>query len=55
MSALHQMIPILFVIQFVLVLLALVAAMLFAEPQALLPVRKSPRRVMARSVTVPRA
>jgi hypothetical protein len=55
MSVLHQMVPILFVIQFVLVLLALVSAMLFADPQVSLPARKSSRRDMARPITGPRA
>jgi hypothetical protein len=48
MSALHYMVPMILTFQFILVLLALVSAMLFADPQASLAPRKSSRRVMAR-------
>jgi hypothetical protein len=44
MSVLHLIVPMFFAIQFVLVLLALVSAMLFADPQVSLPARKSSRR-----------
>jgi len=47
MSALHQMVPMFFMIQFVVVLVALVASMLFAGPEFSLPAGKSPRRVRA--------
>jgi hypothetical protein len=33
MSVLHQMVPMFFLIQFVVVLVALIAAMLLADPQ----------------------
>jgi nitrogen fixation/metabolism regulation signal transduction histidine kinase len=44
MSVLHQMVPMFFLIQFVVVLVALVVAMLFADSQFSLPARKSCRR-----------
>jgi len=40
MSALHQMVPMFFLIQFVVVLIALAVAMLWADPQCLVPSRK---------------
>ena len=48
MRALHQMVPIFFLVQFVVVLVALVAAMLWADPQFSYPTGKSSRRVMRR-------
>ena len=41
MSVLHQMVPMFFLIQFVVVLMALVVAMLFADSQFSLPARRS--------------
>ena len=43
MSALHEMVPMFFLIQFAVVLLALVVAMLFSDSQFSLPARKSRR------------
>jgi hypothetical protein len=40
MSALHQVVPMFMLIQFVVVLAALVVAMVFADPQLSLPTRK---------------
>ncbi len=40
MSALHQMVPMFFLIQFVVVLVALTVAMLWADPQCSVPARK---------------
>jgi hypothetical protein len=48
MSTLHQMVPMFFLVQFVVVLAALVAAMVFADPQFSLPATKSSRRATAR-------
>jgi hypothetical protein len=45
MSALHQMVPMFFLIQFVVVLVALIAATRMGDPQLSIPARKSPRRV----------
>ena len=50
MSTLHQMVPMFLLVQFVVVLVALTAAMLMADPQFSLPTRKSSRRV-ARFIT----
>lgn len=50
MNALHQMVPMFVLIQFVVVLVALVVAMVFADPQLSLPTRKAPQRVMARPI-----
>jgi hypothetical protein len=47
LSALHQMVPMFFLIQFVVVLVALVVAMLLADSQFSLPAKKSSRRRMA--------
>ena len=47
MSALHQMVPVFFLIQFVVVLAALVSVMLLADSQFSLPARKSCRREIA--------
>jgi hypothetical protein len=55
MSALHQMVPMFFLIQFVVVLVALIAATRMADPQLSLPSRKSSRRAMARPITGSRA
>jgi len=44
MIAMHLMVPIFLAIQFVLVLLALVSAMLFADPQVALLACRSSRR-----------
>ncbi|HMD85188.1 MAG TPA: hypothetical protein VKO18_10880 [Terriglobia bacterium] len=55
MSALHQIIPIFLLIQFVVVLVALIAATRMADPQLSLPTRKSSRRVMARPMPGSRA
>ena len=43
MSALHLIIPIFLAIEFVLVLIALVSAMLFAAPQSAVPARNACR------------
>jgi hypothetical protein len=40
MSALHQMVPMFFLIQFAVVLVAMVVAMLLADSQYSLPARK---------------
>ena len=45
MNALHQIVPMFLLIQFVVVLVALVSAMLLAEPQYLLPTRRSSRHL----------
>jgi hypothetical protein len=45
MSILHQLAPIFFVVQFGLVLAGLAAAMLLADPQTLLPLRKRRKTV----------
>jgi hypothetical protein len=55
MSALHLMVPMFFAIQFVLVLVAMVATMMFADPQVYLPARKPSRRDLARPKTGSRA
>jgi hypothetical protein len=47
MSALHQMVPMFFLIQFVVVLVALIVAMLLADSQFYLPARRSARHRMA--------
>jgi hypothetical protein len=51
MSALHLIVPMFLAIEFVLVLLALVAAKLFADPQVSLPTRKSSGRGVAGLLT----
>jgi len=48
LSALHQIVPIFLLVQFIVVLVALIAATRMADPQLSLPTRKSSRRVMAR-------
>ena len=55
MSALRLMVPIFMLIQFFVVLLALVSAMLFADPQAALPTCKPSRRESVRPSTGRRA
>jgi hypothetical protein len=45
MSALHQMVPMFFLIQFVMVLIALTVAMLWADPQCSVPAKKVPHGV----------
>lgn len=47
MIAPHQVVPMFFLIQFIVVLVALVAAMLMADSQFSLPPRKSSRRAIA--------
>jgi len=44
MRTLHQIVPMFMLIQFLVVLVALVAAMLLADPQVALPARQSSRR-----------
>ena len=51
MSALHLLVPIFFVIQFVVVLLALVSTMLFADPQMAFSVYQPSRRDRGRRNT----
>ena len=51
MSALDLMIPIFLTIQFVTILFALGFAILFADPQEVIPVRKSSRRGAARTAS----
>jgi hypothetical protein len=51
MNTLHQVVPMFFLIQFVMVLVALVTAMLCADPGYSLPTRKSSRPVMTRLST----
>jgi hypothetical protein len=48
MSVLHLMVPIFLAIEFVLVLVALLSAMLFADPQVALLANKSSRCERAR-------
>ena len=48
MSALHLMVPMFFAIQFVVVLVAMVSAMMLADPQVSLPARKPSRSDLAR-------
>jgi len=55
MSTLHQMALMFFLIQFVVVLVALIAATRVADPQLSLPTKKFSRRVMARPATGSRA
>jgi hypothetical protein len=55
MNALHLLVPMFLAIQFVLVLVALVSAMLFADPQVPFPVRKSSGRDLARPIKTSRA
>jgi hypothetical protein len=43
MSALHHLVPIFMMIQFIVVLIALIAATRMADPQLSLPTRKSSR------------
>jgi hypothetical protein len=50
MSALHQMVPVFFLIQFVIVLVALVAAILMVDSQFSLPAKKSSRRAIAQGM-----
>jgi hypothetical protein len=49
MSALHQMVPMFFLIQFVVVLVAMIAAMLWADPECSVPARKVSHGVAAPS------
>jgi hypothetical protein len=51
MSTLNQMAPMFFLIQFLVVLLALVAATRLADPQFSLRTRKSSRRAMTLPMT----
>jgi uncharacterized membrane protein len=48
MSALHEMVPMFLLIQFVVVLVALVVAMLFADSQFSLPAKRSRHRATSR-------
>lgn len=52
MSVIHQMVPMFFLIQFAVVLVTLIAAMLWADPQFSLPARKSSRRAPTQLMTV---
>jgi hypothetical protein len=54
MSVLHHMVPILMFIQFIVVLVAVVAAMLLADPQCSLPARKSSRPPLRQFVSASR-
>ena len=47
-SALQQLVPMFFVIQFVVVLVGLVTAMVFADPQLSLAIRPPTRRARVR-------
>ena len=49
MSTLQQMVPLFLMIEFVLVLVAMVCAMLFADPELSIPTGKTSRRFMAHS------
>ncbi|MFZ0961189.1 MAG: hypothetical protein WAO35_09815 [Terriglobia bacterium] len=51
MSMLHQIAPVFLLIQFLVVLAALIAATRFADPQISLPRKKLFRRLMERSLT----
>ena len=51
MSTLHLMVPAFFTIQFSLVLLAMVSALLFADPQAAIPTRRRLRHNQPRRKT----
>jgi hypothetical protein len=51
MSALHSVVPMFMLIQFLVVLIALVSAMLFADPQAALLACKSSRQERVRPAT----
>jgi hypothetical protein len=51
MGTLHQVVLMFFLIQFLVVLVALIAATRLADPQCSFPTRKSSRRVMTRFVT----
>ena len=51
MSALRLLVPAILTIQFLLVLVALVSAMLFAEPQITLPSKRKAQPVNARRRT----
>jgi hypothetical protein len=55
MIALHHIVPMFMLFQFVVVLVALIAATRLADPQLSLPSRKSSRRVMTRPVPGSRA
>ena len=46
MSALQQLVPVFFVFQFIIVLVGLVVAMVFADPQVAVPSMRSSRRVL---------
>jgi hypothetical protein len=47
MSALHQLVPVFMLVQFMVVLVALIAAARLADPQLSLSTRKSFRRVVS--------
>lgn len=49
MHALHSVVPMFMLIQFFVVLAALVSAMLFADPQATLPAQQASRRERVRA------
>jgi len=51
MSALHHLVPMFLLIQFVFVLVALVSAMLFAEPQFSISTGRYSRPIRSRSTT----
>jgi hypothetical protein len=51
MRTLHVMVPVFFTIQFVVVLLAMAAAMAFADPRAGIPTRRTFRRNQPRRKT----
>jgi len=55
MSTLYQMVPLFLLIQFVVVLVALVAATRMADPQLSLLTSKSSRRIIARRIPGARA
>jgi hypothetical protein len=50
MSALHQVVPMFLLIQFVVVLVALVSAMVLADRQYSIPARKSSRNAVTKLV-----
>lgn len=51
MSTLHQIAPVFFLMQFLVVLMALIAATRMADPQLSLPSKKLFRRLRERSIT----
>jgi len=50
MSAVHQLVPMIILVQFAVVLMAIVTAMLMADPNCSIPTRKSSRRAICRVI-----